>query len=179
MSIALDMYQTVAIAVLVLMLGAFLRKKIHFLEKFCIPAPVIGGLLFAILTCILHGTGLADVSFDDTLKEVCMVLFFTSVGFQANLKVLKSGGKSMIVFLILVILLIIGQNFTALGLSNLLGLDPLIGMYQWSAVTVRQVRSVLFLRISEYRELPRYVLRRLHSDLSQEALSEDLSADGL
>ena len=128
MSIALDMYQTVAIAVLVLMLGAFLRKKIHFLEKFCIPAPVIGGLLFAILTCILHGTGLADVSFDDTLKEVCMVLFFTSVGFQANLKVLKSGGKSMIVFLILVILLIIGQNFTALGLSNLLGLDPLIGM---------------------------------------------------
>ena len=57
-----------------------------------------------------------------------MVLFFTSVGFQANLKVLKSGGKSMIVFLILVILLIIGQNFTALGLSNLLGLDPLIGM---------------------------------------------------
>ena len=51
MSIALDMYQTVAIAVLVLMLGAFLRKKIHFLEKFCIPAPVIGGLLFAILTC--------------------------------------------------------------------------------------------------------------------------------
>ena len=128
MSIALDMYQTVAIAVLVLMLGAFLRKKILFLEKFCIPAPVIGGLLFAILTCILHGTGLADVSFDDTLKEVCMVLFFTSVGFQANLKVLKSGGKSMIVFLILVILLIIGQNFTALGLSNLLGLDPLIGM---------------------------------------------------
>ena len=128
MSIALDMYQTVAIAVLVLMLGAFLRKKIHFLEKFCIPAPVIGGLLFAILTCILHGTGLADVSFDDTLKEVCMVLFFTSVGFQANLKVLKSGGKSMIVFLILVILLIIGQNFAALGLSNLLGLDPLIGM---------------------------------------------------
>ena len=128
MSIVLDMYQTVAIAVLVLMLGAFLRKKIHFLEKFCIPAPVIGGLLFAILTCILHGTGLADVSFDDTLKEVCMVLFFTSVGFQANLKVLKSGGKSMIVFLILVILLIIGQNFAALGLSNLLGLDPLIGM---------------------------------------------------
>jgi len=182
MSIALDMYQTVAIAVLVLMLGAFLRKKIHFLEKFCIPAPVIGGLLFAILTCILHGTGLADVSFDDTLKEVCMVLFFTSVGFQANLKVLKSGGKSMIVFLILVILLIIGQNFAALGLSNLLGLDPLIGMCTGSIPMVGghgTAGAFLFLRISEYREPPPYVLRRLHSDLSQEALSEDLSADGL
>ena len=52
MSIALDMYQTVAIAVLVLMLGAFLRKKIHFLEKFCIPAPVIGGLLFTTFSAV-------------------------------------------------------------------------------------------------------------------------------
>ena len=51
MSIALDMYQTVAIAVLVLMLGAFLRKKIHFLEKFCIPAPVIGGLRYSPASC--------------------------------------------------------------------------------------------------------------------------------
>ena len=54
MSIALDMYQTVAIAVLVLMLGAFLLKKILFLEKFCIPAPVIGCLMFAIITCLMH-----------------------------------------------------------------------------------------------------------------------------
>ena len=54
MNIHLDMYQTLAVAVLVLMLGSFLRKKIHFLEKFCIPAPVIGGLLFAIFTCPLR-----------------------------------------------------------------------------------------------------------------------------
>ena len=57
-----------------------------------------------------------------------MVFFFTSVGFQANLKVLKSGGKSLIVFLALVIFLIVLQNLTAVGLSKLLGLDPLIGM---------------------------------------------------
>lgn len=128
MNIHLDMYQTLAVAVLVLMLGSFLRKKIHFLEKFCIPAPVIGGLLFAIFTCICYSTGVAEFSFDDTLREVCMVFFFTSVGFQANLKVLKSGGKSMAVFLGLVITLIITQNFLAVGLSKLLGLNPLIGM---------------------------------------------------
>ena len=93
MELHLDMYQTLAIAVLVLLLGRFLKKKINFLEKFCIPAPVVGGLLFAILTCVLYGTGIAEVSFDDTLREVCMVFFFTSVGFQANLKVLKSVGK--------------------------------------------------------------------------------------
>ena len=58
------MYQTLAVAVLVLMLGAYLKSKIYFLEKFCIPAPVIGGLLFAIFTCICYTTGVAEFSFD-------------------------------------------------------------------------------------------------------------------
>lgn len=128
MKIQLDMYQTLAAAVLVLLLGSYLRKKINVLEKFCIPAPVIGGLLFAIFTCICYTTGIIEFSFDDTLREVCMVFFFTSVGFQANLKVLKSGGRSLIVFLGLVITLIFSQNLLAVGLSKLLGLNPLIGM---------------------------------------------------
>lgn len=128
MSITLDMYQTIAVAVVVLILGAFLKRKISFLEKFCIPAPVIGGLIFAIFTLICYSTGILEIDFDDTLKEVCMVFFFTSVGFQANLKVLKSGGKPLLIFLVLVIVLIITQNFTAIGLANLLGLDSLMGM---------------------------------------------------
>ncbi len=132
MKIQLDMYQTLAVAVLVLLLGNYLKKKIYFLQKFCIPAPVIGGLIFAIMTCICYVTGIAEFSFNDTLREVCMVFFFTSVGFQANLKVLKSGGKSLIVFLGLVIVLIILQNLTAVGLAKLLNLNPLIGMYTGS-----------------------------------------------
>ena len=123
MKIQLDMYQTLAVAVLVLLLGNFLKKRINFLEKFCIPSPVIGGLLFAIMTCICYTTGIAEFSFDDTLREVCMVFFFTSVGFQANLKILKSGGKSLIVFLGLVIVLILLQNVTAVGLAKALGLE--------------------------------------------------------
>ena len=94
MEIHLNMYQTLAVAVLVLLFGSFLRHRIRFLEKFCIPAPVIGGLLFAILTCLCYVTGIVEFSFDDTLREVCMVFFFTSVGFQANLKVLKRRRKS-------------------------------------------------------------------------------------
>ena len=53
MEIQIDMYQTLAVSVLVLILGQFLKKRINFLEKFCIPAPVIGGLLFAVLTLSL------------------------------------------------------------------------------------------------------------------------------
>ncbi len=128
MNIQLDMYQTLAIAVIVLMLGKFIKQKIYFMEKFCIPAPVIGGLIFAIFTCIFYSTGIAEFSFDDTLKEVCMVFFFTSVGFQANLKVLKSGGKSLFIFLGLVLTLIVAQNFLAVGVSHLLGINPLVGL---------------------------------------------------
>ena len=124
----IDKYQTLAIAVLVLLLGSFLRKRIRFLERFCIPAPVIGGLLFAILTLILHTFGIVDFYFDDILREVCMVFFFTSVGFQANIRVLKSGGKALIVLLVLVAILIVAQNSIALGLSSVLGLDPLLGL---------------------------------------------------
>lgn len=128
MIIHLDMYQTLAIAVVVLMLGQFLKMKINFLEKFCVPAPVVGGLIFAIFTCVCYVTGIAEFEFDDTLREVCMVFFFTSVGFQANLKVLKKGGKSLIVFVLLVVVLIFAQNFLAVGVASLLGLNKLIGM---------------------------------------------------
>ena len=128
MEIQIDMYQTLAVSVLVLILGQFLKKRINFLEKFCIPAPVIGGLLFAVLTCVCYSLGIAEFTFDDTLREVCMVFFFTSVGFQANLKVLKNGGKSLFIFLGLVVVLIVSQNFLALGVSKLLHLDPLVGL---------------------------------------------------
>lgn len=128
MEIQIDMYQTLALSVVVLMLGQFLKQKINFLEKFCIPSPVVGGLIFSVLTCILYSTGVVEFTFDDTLREVCMVFFFTSVGFQANLKVLKSGGKALAIFLGLVIVLIFMQNLLAVSVSHLIGLDSLVGL---------------------------------------------------
>lgn len=127
-SLDFDMYMTLALAVLVLYLGKFLRKKIYFLEKFCIPAPVVGGLVFALITLILHITGLLDFNFDETLKTVCMVIFFTSVGFQANLKVLKRGGVSLIIFLVSVTVLIILQNVLATTLSGAVGVSKAFGL---------------------------------------------------
>ena len=124
----LDMYQTLAVAVGVLFLGGFLKQKIKLLEHFCIPSPVIGGMLFALLSLGLYVTGVVEFDFDETLKTVCMVIFFTSVGFQANLRILKSGGLSLVIFLVCVITLILGQNFIAIGVAKLMGLDPLIGL---------------------------------------------------
>ncbi len=123
-----NMYQTLAIAVIMLYVGTLLKKRIQFLETFCIPSPVVGGLLFAIISCILYTSGLVGFAFDETLKTVCMVAFFTSVGFQANIKVLKTGGVSLMIFLGCVCALIFAQNFLAVGLSNVLNISPFIGL---------------------------------------------------
>ena len=122
------MYQTLAVAVGVLYLGGFLKNKVRFLETFCIPAPVVGGIIFAVVSCLLYVFGIVEFTFDETLKNVCMVMFFTSVGFQANIKVLRAGGVSLVVFLFCLCVLIITQNLAAVGLSELLGVSPLIGM---------------------------------------------------
>lgn len=127
-TIEFNMYQTLAVAVVMLYVGALLKRKIKFLETFCIPSPVVGGLLFAIVSCILYTSEIIGFSFDETLKSVCMVAFFTSVGFQANIKVLKSGGTALIVFLGCVCALIVAQNFLAVTLSKILDISPFIGL---------------------------------------------------
>lgn len=124
-----DMYQTTAIAVVMLFVGNSLRKKISPLEKLCIPAPVVGGLVFAIISCALYSAGVVEFSFDETLRTVFMVAFFTSVGFKVSAKVLKSGGTDLIILVSCVAVLIVGQNFLAIGLSQVLNLtSPLIGL---------------------------------------------------
>lgn len=123
-----NMYQTLAVAIVMLYVGTFLKRRIEFLETFCIPSPVIGGLLFAIVSCILYTSGVIGFAFDETLKNVCMVAFFTSVGFQANVKILKSGGVALLMFLGCVIALIVAQNFLAVGLSKVLDISPFIGL---------------------------------------------------
>ncbi len=126
--INLDMYQTMGLAVVVLLLGSMLKKKISFLNKYCVPAPVVGGLLYAVLMFVLHTYNIIEVHYDETLKNICMVLFFTSVGFQANVKILKKGGVSLIVFLTIVIGLIFAQNGLSILIAKFLGIDPLLGL---------------------------------------------------
>ena len=127
-TIEFNMYQTLAVAVVMLYVGTLLKKRIQFLETFCIPSPVVGGLLFAIVSCICYTSGIVGFAFDETLKTVCMVAFFTSVGFQANIKVLKSGGTALLIFLGCVCALIFAQNGLAVFLSSILNISPFIGL---------------------------------------------------
>ena len=127
-SIELDMIQTAGIGALALIVGMVLTRKVAFLQKFCVPSPVSGGIIFSLITLILYGWCDVEVSFDGTLKDVFMLAFFTSVGFQSDLKVLKQGGKLLVIMLTLLVAIIALQNLMPMGITRLMGVDPLIGM---------------------------------------------------
>ena len=128
LKLELDMIQAIGLAVILLIIGRFLRKKIGFFEKYCIPAPVIGGFLFAIIAFILKQSNVLEIKFDTTLQQFFMVMFFTSVGFNASLQVLKKGGKKVFTFLLAAIGLVILQNLLAVGLAPFVGLHPLLAL---------------------------------------------------
>jgi sodium/glutamate symporter len=128
LNIKMDMIQTVGLAVIILILGRFLRKKVKFFETYCIPSPVVGGFLFAIINLILRKSNLVIFEFDNTLQSFFMILFFTSIGFNASWRLLKVGGKKVGMFLIMAIVLVILQNIVAVGAGYLTGVDPLIAL---------------------------------------------------
>ena len=127
-SIQLDMIQTAGIGALALLAGMTLTRRVDFLQKFCVPSPVSGGIIFSLLTLALYGWGDVEVSFDGPLKDVFMLAFFTSVGFQSDLKVIKQGGRLLIIMLVLLVAIISLQNLMPMGITRLMGVDPLIGM---------------------------------------------------
>ena len=123
-----DMMQTAAICIVVLFIGRWLKTKVSLFEKFCIPAPVIGGFLFAIIHLILRQAGIVEFSMDTTLQEPFMMFFFTTIGLSSSIEVLKKGGRGVPLFYIATILLVIAQNSVGIGVAKLIGEKPELGL---------------------------------------------------
>lgn len=127
-NVEIDMIQTAGIGGLSLIVGMVLTRKVAFLQKFCVPSPVSGGILFSLITLLLYAWFHIEVTFDGTLMNVFMLAFFTSVGFQSDLKVIKKGGKLLLVMLALLVVIIALQNLMPMGVTWLMGADSLVGM---------------------------------------------------
>ncbi len=126
--IALNMYQTAAIAMMLFVLGRFLTNRVEFLRKCCIPAPVVGGLIFAIVHLCLYMAGVVEFTFDSNVKDFFMTLFFTSVGYTACFRLLKKGGKKVLTFLLVAIVMVILQNILSSILAGVFGWDLRLGL---------------------------------------------------
>lgn len=111
-----------------LLLGRVLVSKIAILRKYCIPAPVVGGFIYAIVHTILRGMGILEIQGDMTLQSVFMTAFFCSVGFTASFRMLKKGGVQTVIFLGLAAAMVVLQNVLGAGLAGVFGLDPRLGL---------------------------------------------------
>ncbi|MDR1781623.1 MAG: sodium/glutamate symporter [Bacilli bacterium] len=124
----LSLAETVGLSIVVIFVGKLLVSKIGFLRKFLIPYPIVGGLVFAIITLIGYETNTFTIELDTTLQQYFMVCFFTTIGFQASIKVLKAGGIGVVIFLIISILLVICEDGVGVGLAHLLHQNDLLGL---------------------------------------------------
>ena len=135
-TLELTSYQAVAVAAIVLLVGRFLVRRLAFLNKYCIPAPVVGGLVFAILNLIGYTTGIGYVTFDGTFQTFFMTVFFCTVGFTACFRLLKTGGIQVLLFLAVAVALVLSQNVIGSLLAGLFGLDPRLGLCMGSVPLV-------------------------------------------
>ena len=135
MEIRLSLIETLAVAVGVLYMGKILNKKIKVLEELCIPEAVTGGGLFSLVTLIGYETGIFNIIFENSMREIFMIAFFTTVGYSASLKLLKKAGTPVFMFLLAAVLLAVMQNLVGVGLATVLHIDPLLGLATGSLST--------------------------------------------
>lgn len=125
----LDSITTLAIASLLYLLGIYIMNHVSILRKLCIPASVIGGLLFSILVAILQSTHILVIELDSVfIQNFFMLTFFTTIGLRASLKSLLFGGKLLITYLMFCGILAVFQNIIGVSLAKLLNIPPLLGL---------------------------------------------------
>lgn len=126
--LALNSYQTMAVGIFLYYIGKFLKSRIQFLQTYCIPNPVIGGILFALLNLAIHESGATPIKLDTVQQSFFMNMFFTSVGFTASVALLKKGGRDVLVLTIICAVLICLQDIIGVTLAKVFGLHPLLGL---------------------------------------------------
>ena len=123
MTINVSMIEAVALAVLTYALGLQIKKRLTILQKLSMPAPVIGGMLFASVLSILEANGVAQFKFDSTLQTLLMLAFFTTIGLSASVKLIINGGKLLVMFLIAASVLGVFQNAIGMWIAEAMGID--------------------------------------------------------
>lgn len=122
------MVQTLAAGALALFVGFQLVDRVPFLRRYNIPAPVVGGLIVAILVLVLRQQNVATISFDTTLQTPLMNAFFTAIGFSASLSLLRAGSGHALVFLVLAAFLAVVQSLIGIFSAVLFDQSPLLGV---------------------------------------------------
>ena len=122
LQIEADAIATLALAALLLLLGAAVKNRVRILNHYCIPAPVVGGFLFMFLTFLGHVTGSFQVRFDTYFQSPFMLAFFTTVGLSASFSLLKRGGIMLVVYWLISGVISVIQNAIGIAVGTAIGL---------------------------------------------------------
>lgn len=121
---------------LVLVIGTLLTERLPFLSRFYIPAPIVGGLLFALLSLVLQHAAGIRMSLDVSAKSPMLLVFFASVGLTADISLLAKGGVRLMRFLACLFPFLFLQNALGVLMARLLGLHPVLGLVAGSITLV-------------------------------------------
>ena len=136
MKLELDLIHTIIVAMVVLFAGRALVARIGVLQRFSIPAPVVGGGIVAILLAFGDGLGGLKLSFNMAMKDSLLLMFFTTVGLAADARMLAKGGVRLLVFLGISAALVVAQNVVGIGAALAFDLHPVIGLFGGSITLV-------------------------------------------
>lgn len=114
----INVFETLALLVLFLILGYYLNGKVKFLYENYIPAPVIGGVIFSIILLILRNFIDLDIEYGD-LGAVAMGIFIGSIGFRFTYHIFKTTIWKTLLYFGIVILIVLIQNIVSFSLGAL------------------------------------------------------------
>ncbi len=124
----LDAVQTLAFAGLTLFMGYALCRAVPFLSRYNLPAPVIGGLVVAVAVLVARRYDTTLFTLDTGLQTPLMIAFFTTIGVNASVSLLRISGKQVVVFLLLASGFAVVQNLLGMAVAAGFGLHPLFGV---------------------------------------------------
>ena len=123
LNINLNSTMTLALAALLLIMGYSINKRLTILNKYCIPAPVVGGFIFMFLTWLGHTSSVFKFNFENIFQSTFMLAFFTTVGLGASFTLLKKGGKLLIIYWLTCGIISILQNVIGITITKTTGLE--------------------------------------------------------
>jgi ESS family glutamate:Na+ symporter len=127
-TVHLNLLFTILAALVVLAGGRLLVARVGFLQRFSIPAPVVGGVLVAILLALADTLLGVRVSFDMSLRDNLLLMFFTTVGLAADARLLLNGGPKLLIFFAIAAAFIVVQNVVGIAAAVAMDLHPLVGL---------------------------------------------------
>lgn len=119
---------TLIIGLFALFAGMRVRKAFPLLRRLDVPHAVIGAVIVAIVVLTVHLALKVDVVFADRLRDLLLLVFFTTIGLSAKLSALRQGGKPLAILCAVTVLLLVLQNIAGTLVALAWGAHPFYGL---------------------------------------------------